>query len=78
MSLQSICDFLISRGDLTDSLEEEVMTQATREERNSKLCQIIGSRDNSAYDNFRMALVETGAPIFLLKMLPDYSTVSLH
>merc|ERR1712226_446918 len=73
MSTQSVCDFLISRGELTDSLAEEIMAQATRDKQNSKLCQIIGARGNSAYDNFRLALVETEAPSFLLEKLPDYS-----
>ena len=76
MSTQSVCDFLISRGELTDSLAEEIMAQATRDKQNSKLCQIIGARGKSAYDNFRLALVETEAPSFLLEKLPDYSTVS--
>ena len=45
----------------------------TRQKQNTELLKIISTRGNSAYDAFRQALIETKAPDFLLKKLPNFT-----
>ena len=68
-----VCEYLVSKGQLNETQKRSILSYTDPVKQNSHLCDILSTRDNSAYDHFLAALIEVNAAPSLIALFPPFS-----